>query len=185
MIHISQDKRSQTSAKLIGEAMLTLLAKKPFDEIAISDIQRESTVGRSTFYRLFDSTVDVLSYLCSNIFDSIAVQPITAHQTFREAMICFIDTWLKHEVLLRAIIKSDHLEVLYKMFFQHMPETRDVLFDSLQMDKIKEDYFLSILTSTMVGGLTAWSNHNKIETAAEVLENVTNSMKIFYETTTK
>ena len=63
MYHIKPDKRSQTSAKLICDAMLRCLDEKPFSEITIVDLQKESTVGRSTFYRLFDRTEDVLEYL--------------------------------------------------------------------------------------------------------------------------
>lgn len=63
MYHIKPDKRSKTSAKLICNAMLHCLDEKPFSEITIVDLQKESTVGRSTFYRLFDRTQDVLEYL--------------------------------------------------------------------------------------------------------------------------
>ena len=72
MYHIKSDKRAQTSAQLIGDAMLELLKARAFDDISVSDIQRQSTVGRATFYRLFDNTVDVLSWLCNQIFDTMA-----------------------------------------------------------------------------------------------------------------
>ena len=63
MYHIKSDKRSQTSAKLICDAMLRCLETKSLFETTIVDLQKESPVGRSTFYRLFDRTEDVLEYL--------------------------------------------------------------------------------------------------------------------------
>ena len=36
-------------------------------EITVSDIQRESGVGRSTFYRLFDNVDDVVTYLMDEL----------------------------------------------------------------------------------------------------------------------
>lgn len=67
MYHIQKDIRAQKSAKLIGEGMLKCLGEKRFEEISVSDVQRASSVGRSTFYRLFDNTADVLAYLCDGI----------------------------------------------------------------------------------------------------------------------
>lgn len=77
MFHIKPDKRSQTSAKLIVGGLYACLAVKPFSGISISDIQRESSVGRATFYRLFDTVTDVLEYECDNVFRNML-------QTYRE-----------------------------------------------------------------------------------------------------
>lgn len=64
MYHIKHDKRAESSVELICTAVLELLETKPLGEITISDVQRRSTVSRSTFYRNFDSLEDVLALLC-------------------------------------------------------------------------------------------------------------------------
>lgn len=46
MYHISNDKRAQKSAQLIGNGMLNCLEHKEFGEITIAEIQRASTVSR-------------------------------------------------------------------------------------------------------------------------------------------
>lgn len=72
MYHIKHDKRAESSVELICTAVLELLETKPLGEITISDVQRRSTVSRSTFYRNFDSLEDVLALLCDRGFDEIA-----------------------------------------------------------------------------------------------------------------
>lgn len=170
MTHISSDKRSQTSAELIGDAMQRLLCRKAFDKITISDIQRESSVGRSTFYRLFDNTVDVLSYLCNNILNTIYTHYPKSHEGMREAMIYFTNIWLTHEPLLQAIISNGHFEVLYEMFFNNMSETKEFLLENLEIDETQKDYLLSIMSTSMVGGLTAWLKHEKKKTLRKSLK---------------
>ena len=71
MYHIKKDKRSQTSARLISEGLTKCLQKKDFSKITITDIQKESYVGRATFYRLFDKLPDVLAYQCDQVFEDV------------------------------------------------------------------------------------------------------------------
>ena len=64
MYHIKHDKRAQASTELICAGLLVCMKEKPFARITITDVQRASTVSRSTFYRNFDCLEDVLALLC-------------------------------------------------------------------------------------------------------------------------
>ena len=183
MYHIKEDKRSQASARLVGEAMMELLETHAFDDISISDIQRQSTVGRATFYRLFDNTVDVLSWLCNQTFDQIVMEHPDLSGGMEQAMTHFIGIWMEQEALLQAIIRSGHMEVLYAMFFRRMEETGEMLFSGMPIDPKKADYLVSISTTALIGGLSAWIKHGKTETAEEVFANVRDVVKVFYQMT--
>ena len=74
MYHIKEDPRQKKSADLITEGMLSLLcdsALPPQKTPTIADICRQAGVSRATFYRLFDSPDDILSYYFDTIFDNI------------------------------------------------------------------------------------------------------------------
>ncbi|MBQ9840849.1 MAG: TetR/AcrR family transcriptional regulator [Erysipelotrichaceae bacterium] len=62
MHHVKNDKRSQTSANAIYEALLKLLKSNSFDTITVSSICEESNISRATFYRNFDILEDVLAW---------------------------------------------------------------------------------------------------------------------------
>ena len=185
MYHIKSDKRAQVSAQLIGNAMMELLKVKNFDDISVSDIQRQSTVGRATFYRLFDNTVDVLSWLCNQIFDTMTNRNALPTENMVESMISFIGTWMEHEVLLQAIIRSGHIEVIYEMLYRRMKEAGDLLFPDLQLENGKADYLVSIASTAMIGGLSAWLKHGKTESAEQVFENIREVIGVFYQLTEK
>ena len=185
MYHIKSDKRSQASAQLIGNAMMELLKVKNFDDISVSDIQRQSTVGRATFYRLFDNTVDVLSWLCNQIFDTMANRNASPTENMVESMIAFIGAWMEHEVLLQAIIRSGHIEVIYEMLYRRMKEAGDMLFPDLKLETGKADYLVSIASTAMIGGLSAWLKHGKTESAEQVFENIREVIGAFHQLTEK
>ena len=183
MYHIKSDKRSQASAQLIGNAMMELLKVRNFDDISVSDIQRQSTVGRATFYRLFDNTVDVLSWLCNQIFDTMANRNASPTENMVESMTSFIGAWIEHEVLLQAIIRSGHIEVIYEMLYRRMKEAGDMLFPDLQLENGKSDYLVSIASTAMIGGLSAWLKHGKTESAEQVFENIREVIGVFHQLT--
>ena len=185
MYHIKSDKRAQASAQLIGNAMMELLKVRNFDDISVSDIQRQSTVGRATFYRLFDNTVDVLSWLCNQIFDTMANRNASPTENMVESMISFIGAWMEHEVLLQAIIRSGHIEVIYEMLYRRMKEAEDLLFPELQLETGKADYLVSIASTALIGGLSAWLKHGKTESAEQVFENVREVIGVFHQLTEK
>ena len=183
MYHIKSDKRAQASAQLIGNAMMELLKVKNFEDISVSDIQRQSTVGRATCYRLFDNTVDVLSWLCNQIFDTMANRHASPTENMVESMIAFIGAWMEHEVLLQAIIRSGHIEVIYEMLYRRMKEAGDLLFPDLQLENGKADYLVSIASTALIGGLSAWLKHGKTESAEQVFENVREVIGVFHQLT--
>lgn len=71
MYHISEDPRARESARRICDALLECAQHKPFSEITVTDLYREHRISRTTFYRLFDNTVDVLEYHCCQMGRSI------------------------------------------------------------------------------------------------------------------
>lgn len=60
MYHISKDIRAQKSADYICEALMKCVKHKDFAEITVSDLNKKYGISRTTFYRLFDNTLDVL-----------------------------------------------------------------------------------------------------------------------------
>ena len=92
MYHIKNDKRAYASVELICSALLELLETSPFEEITISDIQRMSTVSRSTFYRNFDCIEDVLMLLCDRSFDAAFKR---AEETGEEIRVAVFRYWLR------------------------------------------------------------------------------------------
>lgn len=186
MYHIKPDKRVQNSAELIGKAFLELLSKKEFSQITITDIQQTSTVGRATFYRLFDNTADVLAYLCDQAAERIIVRQnaLIGHPT-GEIIKFFIGEWMKNEALLQAIFNSGHIDVLYHSMQRMAAAGGQYFFPGEQVSQAQGDYIVSLASTAMIGGLSAWVRHGKTESAAEVYALLEGAVDKFYRMTHK
>ena len=62
MYRISADPRAVASAKKVIDGLENCLERKKLSDISVSEVCRLSGVGRATFYRLFDTPIDVLQY---------------------------------------------------------------------------------------------------------------------------
>lgn len=164
MYHIQNDKRAKTSAELICKGLLTCLEEKPFEKITISDIQRVSSVGRSTFYRLFDSTADVLAYQCDRIFDQIHAPQHTAPPSAGR----YISLWMENSTLLQAIVDSGRLDILYGAHRKYLAPFAHIYFPDNRTDPVQMEYLMATLISCTAGILTAWVKCGKRESAAEL-----------------
>lgn len=57
---------SENQKEKLGEALLEVMAEKPYDDIRIADISAAADVSRRTFYRFFYNKEALLSWMLSN-----------------------------------------------------------------------------------------------------------------------
>lgn len=184
MYHIKQDKRSQTSAKLIVEGLYKCLSNKDFSLITISDIQRASLVGRSTFYRLFDNIVDVLEYECNNVFDDMlsSFNNNKNDDPFEFLFSYFFKYWMDHTELLNVLSNSGRINIMNKVFKNHSDQIRDILVPNISLSNKEVDYFISIVTNTILGIFEVWLSYGKKESINELMEVFKQSIFTLYNT---
>lgn len=154
------------------------LQEKPFEKITITDIHKASTVGRATFYRLFDSLPDVLSYLCDNAFSKALDDEYLKNNPLPDSVTHFLEFWIKNDNLLEVIVSTNHLEILYAAHEKHANELQDVLFADISYSDTMKKYMTGILTSVMVGILTIWITNGKKETATDLKSIMFSSLKL-------
>ena len=169
MYHIKADKRSQTSANLICDAMLSCLQSKPFSEITIVDLQKSSTVGRSTFYRLFDRTEDILEYLyeqrIQEIYNGYHLMPEEERPSFT---LYILNDLYANSSLLEVLINNNLIQPMQKVHNKYIPfYIREELGNDSFISST-EDYACSLFSSLVVGIISVWIHHDKRETPEEL-----------------
>ena len=181
MYHIKEDKRSQKSAKLICEGFDLCLEKKDFLKITVADVLNKSTVGRATFYRLFDSLSDVLVYKCDLIFEDIANKfSKLQSEKIEDIFIFFISKFIEQDKLLEAIVSANRLDILYDSYRKQADFIRDMFKIDVVLSEDEIDYLIAIATSAIIGMLDIWIKHNKKESASELFIQVKKHIGIFY-----
>ena len=160
MYHIKQDKRAQTSVKLICVGLSKCLEQKGFEDISISDIQRASGVSRSTFYRNFDRIEDVLALMCDGVFrEAFSL----GYANISEAV---FTTWFRHAKMIETIVSIKRSDMLYDSLRRCAEPLRESL--PLGNDAGLFDYLVSIVASSMMGIMVTWVERGRRESEQEL-----------------
>ncbi|HAH62411.1 MAG TPA: hypothetical protein DCL73_09985 [Treponema sp.] len=179
MYHIKKDKRSEYSDKLITEGLLECLKSKNLSDITVSDIQRASSVGRTTFYRHFDCVTDVLEYKCDQIFNEIAQQNHKyCFNSAEEIVKKFIQIWYKNEHILEAVVKNNRIDIIINSHRKNQSKMQNVFFRGKKEAPEQTEYIIIILSYIMAGVLSEWIRNGTRETCSQLYEQIRECIKL-------
>lgn len=112
-----QEKQKEQSRAWIADAFFTLLKKKSYQTITVSEITKKADLSRRTFYRVFDCKQDIITYMFEQIFpdyiSAIKELPAKKREYLAIAIVEFVN---KHLEFFRCL-KRDHLDYLIIDFF--------------------------------------------------------------------
>jgi AcrR family transcriptional regulator len=179
MYHIKEDKRAQASCNLIYQGLSKCMNEKSFSQITINDIQRLSTVSRSTFYRNFDSLIDVLYWQCDCGFkdmSSLFLETEFFHHKKGGLLLCFFEFWTKRSLILEQLLSINRIDIIYECHLKNSLRISEY-FQKLQpLPDTDYDYFMGVRTGVFIGMLMVWINHEKKETPAQLLHILSQQM---------
>lgn len=179
MYHIRDDRRTKRSAEKIWQSLLDCMNGKRFEVVTVTDITKKCGMARSTFYRCFDNTADILEWKCDESFrevlDSYHPERFGGELDLARH---YFKYWTTHYEILEILIKIGRQDVIYTC---HM-KNADILaerYGALQsLPKCHVDYFMAIRTSFTIGMLTAWLKGERKENADELIAIMKEQMKL-------
>ncbi|MCD8007756.1 MAG: hypothetical protein LUF68_02265 [Clostridiales bacterium] len=117
MYHIKNDKRVKKSAALVVQAMDAYLDTHEFSSLTITELCNISTIGRATFYRLFDNLEDVVAYKCE-LFAEEFSESVSGYD-IHEIQIHFFAKWMENLKLLKLIMSLRRTDIIYDCHRKH------------------------------------------------------------------
>ncbi len=95
----------------LQQAMLTLLAEKSFEEIAVQALCEKSMLPRATFYNYFDDKYDLLEYCFMTLhkqIDSGYQEANNCEKRLNALLENFIDFFDQNLGIIQSILKNNH-----------------------------------------------------------------------------
>lgn len=177
MYHITDDKRAFKSAELIYNGLLRCLDTKSFDRITISDIQRTTSVARTTFYRCFDNISDVLYWRCNQCFEEALTIITNSVPNEKNLIRHYFAYWASHSDILSLLVKINRQDIIYSCHLNTAKALEQKFGTLLGLDSTNARYFISIRTGITIGVLKAWIDGGQKETCDELLKIIENQYK--------
>lgn len=163
MYHISEDSRAQQSAQRICEAVMASAKQKSFDQITVAQLHREYLISRTTFYRLFDNTVDVLEYMLDRMGREVLLK--VRGDSPKEMTINAITTLKERRELIELLCKSGQLSLFLKKQKEYLPFSK--LAKGLDLGE-GSVYFHGILAQIVPTAMEIWTQEGMKDSPEEV-----------------
>ncbi|MBF0578445.1 TetR/AcrR family transcriptional regulator [Erysipelotrichaceae bacterium RD49] len=183
MYHIPNDKRTIRSAHNIYAGLQACLKNKSFDEITITDIQKESGVSRSTFYRLFDNLTDVIYWTCDTHFAK-AFEAANEIKQKDELSLTrhFIGFWMEQSEFIELMFHVRQPYILYQCLLRNAEKARqkEALPPWSVMSEAEARYALNIRASFIFSILKTWLEGGRKESIDEVMDILLHQLSVFF-----
>lgn len=167
MYNISNDPRCLKTCTLIYEALLELLEENNMvlESITISDIAKRSTVGRATFYRHFDSTIDVLRWASNSSVEQSADAMLLSANNFQLFCFNFYAYWTQHFQLLDVLVRINQPNIFLVSLERFLTHHQENIFGKRVdgQESAQEDYLIGIWASINWAILKKWVLRGKKE----------------------
>ena len=152
-----EDRRIRRTRRLLQDALIGLLRRKPLAKIRIKEIVEDADVSRPTFYHHFATKEELLFSLVDDLFDLIRADVHEHHvpdhsKHIRHAMVASFEHWIRHGEKLRWVFQVENRDLLISALVPHVESLRmqlDQHFTSAELVNPYEDY----VTVFMAGGL--------------------------------
>ena len=107
-----REKQMNLSKKLIEDALIRILKKKPLDSISMTEIAKEADVVRMTLYRHFKTKEEIILNIVKRKVDQMISQ--TTHNTEPKMFdfLLFRFTILKKSPFTETLFNHNHLDKL-------------------------------------------------------------------------
>lgn len=160
---MSNEGRNAYVIKHLTEAFLSLLAKKPIEDISISELVETAGVGRASFYRNYERKEDILkAYLNSLFREWIIEQEKQDSSKLSEQIRTMISHFEKHRSFYQLLNKRGLTYLL-----------KDVIIDIYGPKpeyEMAQAYATAFVSYTLYGWIDVWFQRGMIETADEIAE---------------
>ncbi len=162
------DRRQKKTREAIFRAFSSLLSKKNFDQITISEIIEHANVGRATFYSHFETKDFLLRELCKELFDHVFESAMGNESAHNHIFDCDApDSVFLH--LLQHLKKNDNniLTLLsgknndlflryFKTELKKLVFSQMSLFENRKSDELPKDFFVNHIAATFVETVRFW-----------------------------
>ena len=112
---------ARLSQEQLAQAMFRLLAEKPFSAISVSELCREASVSRQTFYSLFDSKESVITYTLMEYYCYTPEPEAGESRGVLRQMCAGYSAYLRgHVDFLRTLEANDLIYLLYDGFYSSL-----------------------------------------------------------------
>lgn len=143
------------------------------------DLTRACGMARTTFYRSFDNTSDILVWKCDSCFhdvlDSYRPESFKGEEELARHYFAY---WAEHYDILEMLIRIGRQDIIYTCHMKNAEILRKRYGNLKGLAPAHANYFMAIRTGFTISMLTAWLDGGRKESTDELIEIMKEQLRI-------
>ena len=176
------DRRQRKTREAIFNALITLLSKKDFAQITVSEIIDLADIGRATFYSHFETKDFLMKELCEELFCHIFDVANTLPSEHKHIFDCnapnsvFLHLFQhlqKNDNKILELLSSQNNELFLRYFkinLQRLAASQLQSFDGRKSPGLPNDFWINHIASTFAETLRWWIDNGMKESPETITE---------------
>ncbi len=182
MYHTKNDPRAIRSADLLYNGLAKLMQQRPFDTISVTDLVQAAHVGRTTFYRNFDTIEDVLRLRSDQVFDEMIQRIIVyveAHGNESGSMLLkpVLRYFYSNSEIVELLMQADRLDIALASFHRAVTPFKARAMSFIGVDEAYIEYAITIRTGIVTNIVVQWIETGKQQTPDELADTLSDMIK--------
>lgn len=159
-----KNKTAIRSQHMISDALFSLMKRKPFQQITVTEICEEAAIGRKTFYRNFELREDIIDFkldlMCDDYKNELTTLPLENYLYHHFAYI------QKNADYFITLYQNGLSALANEKFSVLLPDTMPVWSD----DSIEQEYRSAYIIAGIQAIQRVWISRGCIESIDEVVK---------------
>ncbi|MEM8858006.1 MAG: TetR/AcrR family transcriptional regulator [Chloroflexota bacterium] len=174
------DRRVRRTRKLLQDALIRLIRRKPLAKIQIKEIVEEADVSRSTFYKHFETKEQVLFSLIEDLFEKVRTTVFDEEKSeegfnILQLLTLSYEQWLMYSEELKWVLQVENKDLLIGALRTHIEMLKnevDKHFPASSKLRAYEDHVISFVSGGVYMLVKNWIS-NGMQESAETMGKIT------------
>lgn len=178
---MKENQRVTMSKRMLKEALIDTLKRKPLEEITVSEICDSSGINRTTFYRHYNNPTDMIEEIAGEFFEKINECNQSVYKEGAMSPIFKVIQYVyEHKETSYLISEKSVYQIIMKRFNTSLPD--DILKSAMSsngMDEVEKKYTIKVIYASSYTIMNEWLANGmkeKPETVARIILNVSEKL---------
>ncbi len=164
MYHKQANKTAIQSQHMIADALFSLMKRKSFQQITITEICEEAAIGRKTFYRNFELKEDVIDFMLDILCAEFEQEIIG--KAPEEQLYIYFSFSQRHIDFFKTMYLDGLLPTLQSKFSKYLPVTMPIWSD----DPVEQEYRSRFVIAGIQSIMQTWVERGFQDSIEEIVE---------------
>lgn len=158
------NKTAIRSQHMIADALLSLMERKRFQQITVTEICEEAAIGRKTFYRNFELKEDVIDFQLDELCAEFEQEMIG--KSPEEQLFFYFSFSQRHIRFFQAMYLNELFPTLQRKFSKYLPATMPIW----SKNPVDQEYFSRFVIAGIQAIMQVWVERGFQENIEKVVE---------------